>query len=397
VLHFSQLKIDPKQTHINATGFVRFSEAMGAYKGGPGLLDAVSTIVGAKLSLLFGADSPLDSFKKFAAIDVGPKAAENSEAFLNFSKAMGMLSGGSGGLLSGLASGAASVAGAAVGTVASLGGAALSALGSAGSWVGSKLSGAFGSFGNWIMDAVASHEGVRTKPYKDSLGLWTIGVGHLIGDGKSLPPQYNREFSKDEIKTMFQQDYQRHAQAASGIPGFNLQNEKSKGALIDMTFNMGPGWYRKWPNFTRALAAGDNQNAANQLQGSKWAGQVGRRAQEDIAMIRAGAQKAKVGGLFEGPTDGYPMELHGTELVIPISANSVLSKLASTSTETLAKDLQHDAGKAIPKPTSTTGTPKKTTGITKEMIHALAIKFDKVVNKIESTNHVQKKLLKHAL
>jgi GH24 family phage-related lysozyme (muramidase) len=396
---FANINSEPEQVKKNAISFVYFSDAMSSYKGGEGVLSAASTIAGAKLNALFGQDSAVDAFYKFndPKNNIGPNALDNSKAFLDFSKAMGMLSGASGGALSGLANGAAAVAGGAIGAVASLGSAALGALGSAGSWVGSKLSGAFGSFGNWIMDSIAGHEGVRTKPYKDSLGLWTVGVGHLIGDGRSLPAQYNREFSKDEVKAMFQQDYQKHAQAASGIPGFNNLNEKGKGALIDMTFNMGPGWYRRWPNFTRALGSGDVQGAASQLEGSKWSKQVGRRAQEDIAMIRAGAQKAKKGGLFDGPTDGYPMELHGTELVIPIDNNSILSKLASTNAETIAHDLHHDSLKAIPKPTSTTGTPKKTTGITKEMIHSLAIKFDKVVNKIESTNHVQKKLLKHAL
>jgi len=404
VVYFSRLKIDPKQTRINASSFVLFSTAMASYKGGAGLLDAVSTIAGAKLASLFGVDGPLESFKKFAAIDVGPKAAENSQAFLNFSKAMGLLSGGSGGMLSSLADGAGAVAGAAVGVVGGAASAGLSALGSLGNMVGGAVSsgwkavkGAAGSFGNWIMDKVAGHEGVRYKPYKDSLGLWTVGVGHLIGDGRSLPAQYNREFSHDEVKTMFQQDYQKHAQAATGIPGFNNQNEKSKAALIDMTFNMGPAWYRKWPNFTKALGAGDNQGAANQMQNSKWAKQVGRRAQENIAMIRAGAQKAKIGGMFDGPSTGYPMELHGTELVIPLDPNSILNKLASTSADEVAKEMQRTAVKTAPKPTSTTGTPAKTKGISKEMIHSMSRKFDNVINKIESTNNVQKKLLKHAL
>ena len=46
---------------------------------------------------------------------------------------------------------------------------------------------------------IIAHEGVRYKPYKDSLGLWTVGVGHLIGDGKTLPEDMNRTFSADEI------------------------------------------------------------------------------------------------------------------------------------------------------------------------------------------------------
>ena len=41
-----------------------------------------------------------------------------------------------------------------------------------------------------IMNMIKQHEGAIPYPYKDSKGLWTIGVGHLIGDGKSLPPEY---------------------------------------------------------------------------------------------------------------------------------------------------------------------------------------------------------------
>jgi hypothetical protein len=107
--------------------------------------------------------------------------------------------------------------------------------------------------------------------------------------------------------------------------------------------------------------------------------------------------KARDGGIMSGPSTGYPVEMHGTELIIPIDANSILSKLASTSAESVAKDLQRKVVKAVPKPTSTTGIPKKTIGISKEMIYALSTKFDTVVNKIESTNHVQKKLLKQVL
>jgi hypothetical protein len=107
--------------------------------------------------------------------------------------------------------------------------------------------------------------------------------------------------------------------------------------------------------------------------------------------------QARDGGIMSGPSTGYPVEMHGTELIIPIDANSILSKLASTSAESVAKDLQRKVVKAVPKPTSTTGIPKKTIGISKEMIYALSTKFDTVVNKIESTNHVQKKLLKQVL
>ena len=136
---------------------------------------------------------------------------------------------------------------------------------------------------------IKRHEGVKNAPYKDSLGLWTVGVGHLIGDGKSLPPEWNRQLSDKEVDDLFSQDYNHHMKAAEKIPGYNNLNDKGKAALIDLTFNMGPAWYKKWPSFTKALESGDIEGAAKNLETSKWYTQVGKRAPEIVAMIRAGA------------------------------------------------------------------------------------------------------------
>ena len=122
---------------------------------------------------------------------------------------------------------------------------------------------------------IMEHEGVRHTPYQDSLGLWTVGVGHLIGDGKTLPDSMNRTFSGDEVNAMFDEDYFHHAKAARQIPGYNRLGTPAKGALEDLTFNMGPTWYKKWPILTGQLSAGENEAAARNLQGSKWYRQVG--------------------------------------------------------------------------------------------------------------------------
>jgi GH24 family phage-related lysozyme (muramidase) len=133
---------------------------------------------------------------------------------------------------------------------------------------------------------IKEHEGTRYSPYQDTLGLWTVGVGHLIGNGKTLPPEMNREFSQAEVDTMFDEDYEKHAAAARGIPGYSILGPAAQGALEDLTFNMGPRWYKKWPTFTKQLAAGDTTGAANNLQSSKWYGQVGPwRGNKIISLI----------------------------------------------------------------------------------------------------------------
>jgi GH24 family phage-related lysozyme (muramidase) len=147
---------------------------------------------------------------------------------------------------------------------------------------------------------IIKHEGMKDKPYKDSLGLWTIGVGHLIGDGKTLPPEYNRTFTQAEIMKMFDDDFDHHAKAAEKIPGYSKANQGGQGALIDLTFNMGPSWYKKWPSFCKKLAEGDFKGAADELASSKWAQQVKSRAQTVIGLItgagEGGAAPTPVGG-----------------------------------------------------------------------------------------------------
>jgi len=123
---------------------------------------------------------------------------------------------------------------------------------------------------------IKRHEGVRNEPYKDSLGLWTVGVGHLIGNGKSLPPEMNRTFSNEEVEAMFEEDFAHHKKIAEGTPGYSQANEAGKGAFIDLAFNMGK-WWPKWPNTKKALEAGNFTLAAEGLKDSKWFKQVGNR------------------------------------------------------------------------------------------------------------------------
>jgi len=62
---------------------------------------------------------------------------------------------------------------------------------------------------NGCIQLIKHHEGIRNKPYRCPAGLWTVGVGHLIGDGKSLPPEWNRTFTPAEIDAILKRDLSR--------------------------------------------------------------------------------------------------------------------------------------------------------------------------------------------
>jgi lysozyme len=137
-----------------------------------------------------------------------------------------------------------------------------------------------------VKQMIIQHEGIRYEPYQDSLGNWTIGVGHLIGDGSSPGEYAGRRLSEAEVMQLFDQDFAHHLRIAEQTPGWDKANKTGQAAMIDLAFNMGR-WWTDWPNTSRALAEGDWEAAARGLEDSRWYDQVGRRAPTIVSMIRA--------------------------------------------------------------------------------------------------------------
>ncbi len=138
------------------------------------------------------------------------------------------------------------------------------------------------------------HEGYKPYPYKDSVGKWTIGIGHLIGDGsdEALASSPYADFSEEnpmsdeEVQSLFNKDFEEHERIAREYPAFEKMNETGRLALIDMTFNMGD-LRVGWPNTLKLLEEGRYEEAATVIENSKYARQVGNRAKKVASQIRA--------------------------------------------------------------------------------------------------------------
>jgi GH24 family phage-related lysozyme (muramidase) len=232
-----------------------------------------------------------------------------------------------------------------------------------------------------IKAMIIKHEGKRNRPYQDSLGLWTVGIGHLIGDGKSLPPEMNREFSDEEIMAMFEKDYAHHRSAAMNIPGFGKLDGRGQGALTDLTFNMGPSWISKWPKLKKQLEEGDTQGAAKNLEQSKWYGQVGNRAPTIVSLLRDSSKvSASLEGIAEGPESGYSATLHGNELIKRLTKDSILDKLANT-----------PAGDMF----SSNATPVDNSELV-ELMREFVAKMDNLIDAQSDSNSIQSELLQYS-
>jgi lysozyme len=111
---------------------------------------------------------------------------------------------------------------------------------------------------------IKHHEGVRNRPYRCPAGLWTVGVGHLIGDGKSLPESWNRLFTKEEIDGILKRDLRRFELGVHRmLPKMPLRQSEFD-AIVSFCFNLGLGCFQR-STIRQALLRGDKKAAMESL------------------------------------------------------------------------------------------------------------------------------------
>lgn len=125
------------------------------------------------------------------------------------------------------------------------------------------------------------HEGRKAFVYQDTVGKATIGVGRNLED---------RGLSDDEIDLLLDNDITAaYNDAVRIVPGFNTLSEDRQHVLIDMVFNLGAAGLLKFTKFLAAVESRDFERAATEMLDSRWARQVGRRAETLAKMMRPNA------------------------------------------------------------------------------------------------------------
>ena len=116
-------------------------------------------------------------------------------------------------------------------------------------------------------------EGNVPHAYQDSLGYWTIGVGFLIDKRKGgRLPDPVRDFWLDyEInKTTYELEKR--------LPFFSSLSQVRKDTLINMAFNLGVNGLLNFKKTIHLMADGNHADASREMLNSRWAQQVGQRA-----------------------------------------------------------------------------------------------------------------------
>ena len=115
------------------------------------------------------------------------------------------------------------------------------------------------------INLIKRFEGVRFKPYRCPAGLWTVGVGHLIGDGKQLPDSYNKTFTEREVDEILRQDLARFERGvAMQFPMSYRFTQGMFDALVSFSFNLGLGTLQR-STVRSALLRYDKNKAGESL------------------------------------------------------------------------------------------------------------------------------------
>ena len=133
-----------------------------------------------------------------------------------------------------------------------------------------------------------AHEGLRLKPYRDSVGKLTVGVGRNLDDVG---------LREGEAMFLCFCDVAAVEQALDGrLPWWRGLDASRRAVLVDMGFNMGVAGLCDFTDMLAAAKAGRFGDAAQAMLRSRWAGQVGRRAATLSRMMRTGESFTQVTG-----------------------------------------------------------------------------------------------------
>lgn len=134
-----------------------------------------------------------------------------------------------------------------------------------------------------LIDELKRDEGVVLHAYKDSEGYLTIGVGRMID------AQLGGGITMDEAEQLLVGDILRCKQELDlNFPWWRDMSDARKRALINMCFNLGITRLKGFKKMLAALECGQWEKAYQEALHSKWARQVGARANRIAQMFVEG-------------------------------------------------------------------------------------------------------------
>ncbi len=134
-----------------------------------------------------------------------------------------------------------------------------------------------------LFSMLKRHEGLKLKPYKDTKGLLTIGIGRCL-ETKGITELEAEMLCNNDIAQCM-------VDLRNFLTWFDKLDSVRQDVLMDMCFNMGISGLLKFHNTLTLIEQGKYVDASKEMLNSEWAKQVGDRAIELSNMMAIGKYK----------------------------------------------------------------------------------------------------------
>ena len=131
-----------------------------------------------------------------------------------------------------------------------------------------------------LAEQLKKHEGMRLKPYTDTVGKLTLGIGRNLED-KGITEQEALFMLNNDVDYFYDK-------IKKEINWFWALDDVRQNVLVNMAFNLGVSGLLTFKNTLRLISFSRYEEAAEEMLNSKWARQVGYRAEELAEQMRTG-------------------------------------------------------------------------------------------------------------
>ena len=131
-----------------------------------------------------------------------------------------------------------------------------------------------------LREQLQRDEHCRLRVYDDSQGVPTIGWGRNLRDKGVSQQEADAMLDRDVLDATT--DVLLHFKWATGL------DDVRRGVLINMAYNLGIGGLLQFKKMLAAVESGQWDRAAKEMLDSKWARQVGVRAERLAEQMRLG-------------------------------------------------------------------------------------------------------------
>jgi len=145
-----------------------------------------------------------------------------------------------------------------------------------------------------LIDDLELDEGRRSRPYLDSRGFWTVGVGHNVSADPAmlaqLPALKRDGLGDDAIEALLADDVAKvEARLDADLPWWRGLDDVRQDVMVNLALNLGEGKFATWRHTLADIQAGRFKAAeVDLLNDEPWASQVHARARRLAYQMQTG-------------------------------------------------------------------------------------------------------------